>query len=59
MSELPKPLTAAEIASVSSEGESMTVAIDYKGEDSTVKVASVWAEIDGAPKIVDLIVLEG
>ncbi|MGI8775494.1 MAG: hypothetical protein ACR2KQ_10910 [Actinomycetota bacterium] len=58
MSQLPKPLTAAEITSVSAEDDSMTVAIGYRGADSIVTVASVWAERGGQPKIIDLSILE-
>ena len=59
MPQLPKPLSAAEIVSVSSSDDQMTVEIAYKGDADTVKVASVWAERDGAPKIIDLSVVPG
>lgn len=58
MSQLPKPLQAAEITSVADEGDSIIVGIGYRGEDSTVTVASTWSERDGQPRIVDLNVLE-
>lgn len=59
MPKLPKPLSGADIVAVSSDEDRATVEIAYKGEDRTVKVASVWAERDGTAKIIDLSVVSG
>ncbi|MFN2526952.1 MAG: hypothetical protein ABR505_11935 [Actinomycetota bacterium] len=51
---LPRPVTAASIESLESQGEETTALIRYSGEESSVVVESRWAERDGRPKIVGL-----
>ena len=56
MAKMPKPLTAAEIRDVTSDGDAFLARIAYLGEDSEAIVVSRWEERDGRPKIVDLAV---
>ncbi len=58
MKAMPGPLTACEIASLSSEDDGTCVVdIRYTGENGDVTVRSTWGEIDGTPKITNLEVL--
>jgi hypothetical protein len=52
MSALPRPITAAEVQSVSGTGDEYVVRICYSGADKEVVVQSRWGEHEGRPMIV-------
>lgn len=54
MKAMPGDLSGCEIASVTSEGDEMVVAIVYRGAEGETTVQSRWAEVDGRPMITDL-----
>jgi hypothetical protein len=54
MKALPRPSTKAEVDAVDPEGDGFVALIRYSGDSGSVVVASTWAEVDGAPKIVAL-----
>jgi hypothetical protein len=57
MRKLPRPVTAAEVESVTSEGDETVALIRYSGEGTATLVESRWAEQEGEPKIVSLSVV--
>ncbi len=57
MKQMPRPVTAAEVVSVESDGDAMVCRILYSGDESEATVASRWQERNGEPKIV-LLTLE-
>ncbi len=57
MKALPRPLTKAEVDAVEPQGDGFVARIRYSGEGESVVIASTWAEVDGAAKIVSLEVL--
>lgn len=54
MKAMPGELSGCEIASVTSEGDEMVVAIVYKGSEGEKTVKSRWTEVEGRPMITDL-----
>lgn len=57
MGELPRPVSSAEVQSVSEEGDAFVARILYSGEDESATVDSRWAERDGRPMILSLTVV--
>ena len=55
MKAMPRPITAADVQSVESRGDSFEVVIRYSGTgDESALVRSVWADEGGRPKITGL-----
>ncbi len=54
LKQLPTPASAAEVQSVTQEGDDYLAHIYYSGEDHSATVESRWAERDGRPMITDL-----
>ncbi|MDQ3645552.1 MAG: hypothetical protein M3345_01300 [Actinomycetota bacterium] len=54
MGQLPRPTTAAEVASLEQGEDDWVALIRYSGEDAEVVVESRWAEVEGELKIVNL-----
>lgn len=54
MKQLPRPASAADVQSVSQEGDDYVALIQYSGEDHSATVESRWSERDGRPMITDL-----
>lgn len=54
MKALPRTLTKAEIDSVEPQGDGFVVLIRYSNDQDSAVVASTWAAVDGAAKIVGL-----
>ena len=54
MSNFPKTVESAEVASLEVAGEEATVQIRYAGEGKEVTVETKWGERDGRPKILDM-----
>jgi hypothetical protein len=54
MKSMPRPITDAEIVSVSADGDAMVCTIRYLGSESEALVASHWQDVNGEPKIVHL-----
>lgn len=54
MGSMPRPVTAANIESVRTDGDEFVVRIRYSGEDSEAMVDSRWADRDGRPMVVEL-----
>ena len=54
MGQLPRPVQAAEVFDVSSEGAAVVAQIRYLGESDAKVVESRWEERDGTPKITHL-----
>ncbi len=54
MSQLPSPLTSAEVTSVESAADDCIVQTRYAGEDAETVVEARWQERGGRPVIVDL-----
>ena len=54
MAELPRPLRAARVESVSAAGDDFVARISYEGEGSATSVDSRWSERDGKVSIVEL-----
>ena len=44
MKQMPRPVTAAEVVSVESDGDAMVCRIRYSGDESEATVASRWQE---------------
>lgn len=58
MKEMPRPLTASEVTSVSKSGGAYTCRIRYSGDEGATVVDSVWEDVEGRPTIVGLEVVE-
>lgn len=54
MGQLPRPVEAAEVSEVRSDGAAVVAVIRYRGGSEAKVVESRWEERDGTPKIVDL-----
>ncbi|MPZ69938.1 MAG: hypothetical protein GEU71_10460 [Actinobacteria bacterium] len=57
MKALPRPLTAAKVESVEPQDDGFVARIRYSNDTDATVVASTWASVDGAARIVDLEVL--
>lgn len=51
MAALPRPVTAASVESLQTDGEELVVVLRYSGEDSQALVESRWGEVEGRPMI--------
>lgn len=58
MKEMPRPLTASEVTSVSASNGGYTCRIRYSGDEGATVVDSMWEDVDGQPTIVGLEVVE-
>lgn len=55
MKAMPRPITAADVQSIESKGDSFEVVIRYTGTgDEATVVRSVWVDEGGRPKISEL-----
>jgi hypothetical protein len=54
MGQLPRPVQAAEVFDVSSDGAAVVAQIRYLGESDAKVVESRWEVRDGTPKIIEL-----
>ena len=57
MAALPDPVTSVEIVSQEAVGDGWVIHIAYGGHDGAVVVESVWAVIDGRPRVTGLSLL--
>lgn len=54
MGRLPRPVEAAEVSDVRSDGAAIVAQIRYRGGSEEKLVESRWEEQEGTPKIIDL-----